>query len=230
MSNETAASGATATVDDGVSASPDSGQNSEAKTEIQTKTVSWDNHQRSLDDMHKFKKRTAELEQKLGNIESERLKEKEDWKALAELEKNRADKAEADYKNTVSTIVNTQRLSEIKTVAIQSGLRKEAIADLELLDTSEVQVEATSSNRFLVHGATEYVERLKNQKPHWFAKDNPPNINSGGGGVPPTNDGVITPTDVYAAEIKMKRGLISDGDYKTFFNKYLSQQQKPNIT
>lgn len=224
MSEETAASGATATVNDGVVASPDSGQTSEKKTEIQTKTVSWENHRRAIDDMHKHKKRSAELEQQLGDIESKRLKEKEDFKGLYEREKTRAEKAESGLQEFSTTIVNTQRLSEIKSVALQSGLRKEAIADLDLLDMTSVQVEATSNNRFLVHGATEYVERLKNQKPHWFAKDKPPNINSGGGGVPPTDDGVITPMDLNTAERKAKRGLITDGEYKALFAKYQKQR------
>lgn len=228
MGNTTAESGAPAKVSDGVETGSDSEQIEPKISATETKTVSWDNHRRALDDMHKHKKRSAELEQELGNITSDRLKEKEDFKGLAEREKARADEAENKYQNVAKSIVNTHRLSEVKTIALQAGLRKEAVSDLELLDLQEeIRVEATSENRFLVHGAQEFVDRLKNSKPHWFESKTAPKINSGGGGVPPAEQKQVTPDDVNEAEREFKRGRLTRANYQAVFDKYREQRAKP---
>ena len=48
-------------------------QDSEDKTSSENKTVSWKNHRRALDDMHRFKSKATELETKVGELEEEKV-------------------------------------------------------------------------------------------------------------------------------------------------------------
>ena len=46
------------------------------------RTVSWDDHQRAIKDMHKFKAANVDAEKRLTVMEEDRLKEKSDWKRV----------------------------------------------------------------------------------------------------------------------------------------------------
>ena len=195
----------------------------EKTTEVK-RTVSWDDHQRAIKDMHKFKAANVDAEKRLAVVEEDRLKEKSDWKALAEREKTRADKLEVEKKSLSEVFTKTQKYSEIRKSAMEAGLRPEAMDDLDLIDVDGVQVEATSSGRFIVHGSKEFIEELKTKKPHWFKKGTVAEINSGG-----INGGLIKstklgPLDVFDAEKKWKAGKISRQDYLGVFEKYRTQK------
>lgn len=191
------------------------------------KTVSWENHQRALGDLHKFKKQVEELGTKLGDLESQSLKEKQDYKGLYEQSEQKRKAAEEEAKKVKGWAVSTHRFSEIKSEAMKAGLLPSAMNDLELLPMENVEVEVTSSGRFIVNGAKDFVESVKGERPHWFQKPGAPNVNGGGGGAPPGGDGKeLTPHDVYMAERNWKAGKITRKDYEDTFVKYRQQAAK----
>ncbi len=190
-----------------------------------TKSVSWEDHKRALDDMHRFKREKEESDAKLSAAEEKSLREKEDWKTLAEREKVRAEKLDADNKKLTDVFLRTHKYGEVKKVAVEMGLRGEAMDDLDLLDIDGVKVEATSSGRYLVHGAKEYVEELKGKKPHWFKKSGPADINAGTGGGAPGVPKKVTADDLVQAERKMKSGQLSKDGFNKLFKEYQVQRK-----
>lgn len=193
----------------------------------ETKAVSWENHQRALEDLHKFKKKVGELEMKLGDIESASLREKKDFETLYEQEKAKRAEAEAAAKKTLSWAQNTQRFNAVKQEAIALGLKKEAYGDLDLLDLDDVKVETTDSGRFIVHGAKERAERLKNERGYWFQTTTPPSVNAGGGGAPPapTGNKRLSKEDILKADEDLKRKKITPKEYNDLFMRYCKETQ-----
>jgi hypothetical protein len=210
-------------------ASVDSGGDLESKTtdkkepEKTRKTVPVENHQRALDDMHKFKSRASDLESKLNAIEEERLREKQDFKALADKYKAEAEANGGKLREVNALIERSQKFSTLERVAVEAGIRPEAIDDLESLDLKDLQLETTSNGRFMVNGAKEFVDDLKSRKPHWFRKDKLPTVNPGGGGAKAPGDGKVTPRDVLDAEKKVRAGKMTKDEYHSVFRRYTTQ-------
>lgn len=206
--------------------SGDSTAQSQTKTEIQSKTVSWENHKSAIDDLHKFKKRAGELETKLSDLESQNLRAKEDWKTLAEKHKAEADKSKADYEKLNGYVITTQKLKAVTEAALVSGMRPEAIRDLELIpDFKGVDLDLTAKGNFVVSGAKEYVEALKNDRPHWFAGKDAPRVNGSGGGPAIPGQKKLTERDVTKAEGDKHRGLISPEELKGIYKAWDAQKQ-----
>ena len=198
------------------------------KTETTSpRTVSWENHQRALDDMHKFKQQVQQLEAKLGDMQSESLKEKNDYKSLYEQTSEKLKSTEQKLTQQSDWIVKTQQFNEVKAAAVAAGLRSEALEDLDLIDMSGVKVEATSTGRFLVSGAKERVESLKKEKPHWFTVDRPPTINAGGTGAGESQPGRrLTAVDVHQAERDWRTRKISEAQYRRIYKQYCDENPK----
>lgn len=195
----------------------------------ETKTVSWENHQRALSDLHKFKSEAERLKTELGNQESERLKAANDYKGLYETEKAKREASDKKLSDFTNWTIQTQRFNEVKVLAQAEGLKKEALSDLELIDMEDVKVETTSTGRFIVQGAKDRVEKLKTERPHWFQTAQPPTIN-GGGGAPPATGGKVTVSDVVEAERNYKRGKISRKAYDEVYGKYLKDNPRAAAT
>lgn len=195
----------------------------------ETKTVSWENHQRALSDLHKFKSEAERLKTELGNQESERLKAANDYKGLYETEKAKREASDKKLADFTGWTIQTQRFNEVKLLAQAEGLKKEALSDLELIDMEDVKVETTSTGRFIVQGAKDRVEKLKTERPHWFQTAQPPTIN-GGGGAPPATGGKVTVSDVVEAERNYKRGKISRKAYDEVYGKYLKDNPRAAAT
>jgi hypothetical protein len=209
----------------GASHSGDSTTQSQTKTETQPKTVSWENHQSAMTDLHKFKKLSADLQAKIGDLESQKLREKEDFKALAEKAEADAKKWKADYEKLNGYLVNTQKLQEVTKHAVASGIRPEAMKDLELIpDFKGVDLDITAKGHFVVSGAKDFVEALKNERPHWFSKVEPPRVNGAGGGTSVTGKS-LTPQDVLKAERDYKSNRISKDEYKKIYSDYVVQSK-----
>ena len=203
---------------DGVTNQPVSG---ESQPQSETKTVSWEDHQRALADLHKFKAKARELESSQEEAEKKRLVENEQWKQLAEINEKKFLEAEEKRKRQNDTILNHTKYETLKRVAVSNGIRKEALEDLDLLSLESIEVEATTSGRFNVHGAEDYVTRLKKLKPHWFNDSTAPRVNSGGGGAPPQAK-KHTPESLMM--IERKHGYRS-AEYKKAFQEYTQQQK-----
>jgi hypothetical protein len=222
MENDTKANGVGS--EGKVSDTSDNDQGVEKKSDSdETKTVSWKNHRRALDDMHRYKTEANELKTRNSELEEEKLREKENWKSLAERYKTDADKYKAEAENGKSLFANTQKFNAVKKVALESGLLPEALDDLDLLNLDEVVVESTDHGRYAVHGVKEFVETLKQTKNHWFVKKQAPNVNSGGGTVKPDEGQPLSPSDVINAEKQYKLGKISREQYTDIYSRYCGQ-------
>lgn len=221
--NDKSGSGAPAGTEGGASATNQPGEmpsNTPPKN-----TVAWNDHQRALNDLHKFKTESATLKEQLDALETEKLKANEDYKAAYEREAEKAKAAETRATNFSKWAINSKKSDSLKTAAVAAGIRKEAMSDLDLLDLDSLPSEITSNNRILIQGVESFVEQLKADKPHWFRKEGPPNINGAGGGAPPTGDGKkYSVDDVVSAEKAWKRGTISHADYMGVHKKYVQQR------
>lgn len=177
--------------------------------------------------MHRYKRDAEDAKQKLVALEEQKLAEEKNWKELYERERKQRAEAEDREKKKDSFYTHTQKFSEVSKVALAKGLREEAIEDLDTIDYGdEVKVEVTSQGRYIVHGADEFVETLRNKKPHWFKKGNPPNPNAGGGGAAPRGDGEVTARDVVEAELQWKKGKIGKDEYVKVFDRYRQHKSK----
>lgn len=171
------------------------------------KTVSWQDHQRALADLHKNKDEARKLREEIKLRDEQKLKETNDWKTLAEKYQGERDEAAKASESSSKAFKNTLRAQKVAALADKAGLRAEARDDLDLLDLDGVEVDVTESGRYLVKGADSFVEGLKKNKPHWFKATTPPKFNGGGGkGGDTEGDGEMTPQKVAAIEKKYGRG------------------------
>ena len=189
------------------------------------KKVSWKDHKRAIDDLHKYKNKAADFEKRLNDLETQKLEENENWKGLAERSKADAEKWKTQAEENKSLFVNTQKFSAVRKFAAEAGLKSEAYDDLDLLDLNNVVVETTDSGRYVVHGAKDFVAELKQKRPHWFQSKTPPNVNSGGGNDVPPGNKEYTSADVIEAERQYKIGKISREQYHKIYTAYCSQRK-----
>ena len=187
------------------------------------RTVPWKNHKRALDDMHRYKREAQEKDQKLAEIEDTRLREKEDWKKIAENKQAESEDWKQKFENQNSLFVNTQKFNAVSKIALEEGLLTESLEDLDLLSLEEVEIESTSSGRYVVHGAKEFIAKLKKSRPHWFKRVGAPKVDSGGGTI--TENKELTANDVLDAELKMKQGKITRDEYVATFNRFMEQRK-----
>jgi hypothetical protein len=179
---------------------------SDAKqSQTEGKTVSFENHKRALDDMHKYKSKVREYEERLGNLEADRLKEKEDWKTLSERHEKERDDYKTKYEGLNSSLQMNEKSRYVRESAIKAGIRTEALDDLDRLDLNGVGLEYTTGGRMLVNGHEDFVEDLKKTRPFWFKDKKMPTINSAGGTTPPDTNQDLTAARFLELETKYKR-------------------------
>lgn len=110
-------------------------------------------------DTHKANLKGKELEQ---------MKGQERWKEIAEMNEAEAKEARLENETLKKGIVSKDRMNAIRTAALQAGIRKDALDDLENFDFPEVQVETTSLGNVNIVGAQTAVAALKLKKPYLF--------------------------------------------------------------
>lgn len=161
-------------------------------------------------------RRNAELASKVDEIQSKNLQEKENFKELWELEKNKRIEAEENRSKLAMTVSTNFKNSAIKQEAIKAGILDTAIEDLDIIDNSLVEIETTDRGSINVLGAKEFVDQLKDKKPHWFSKSGIPNINNSNPEVTKTkemsSDEIIklqkTDPERYKVEMRKKLGIV----------------------
>lgn len=124
------------------------------------------------------------LKEKLEQEKTNILTEKENFKELYDLEKQKREEAETKSKTLTSSYVNFFKTSAIKEEAIKGGILDQALDDISLVENSMVQIETTDKGNVNVYGAKEFVEQLKQNKPHWFKKIGAPNVNNANSEMP----------------------------------------------
>ncbi len=174
----------------------------------------------ALADVHKFKAKATELENKGRKEEETRLRETENWKKLAEIKTKDAEEAAEQLNSLKTSLIEDKKYSAVKDAAIKSGIRPEALPDLELLGLRDVVIETTSTGRVNVLGADRFVDQLKTIRPHWFGKPSV-NINSSVPGIKGAGP-VANETDLIKLSLEAQR----TGDYAAYENKLKEYKQR----
>lgn len=136
--------------------------------EPESNTVDKDLFEKFKQDNAKFKKRTQELEAQLEVERRNKLKEKEDWKSYAETLEKELESTKTERQALSQAMIYDKKVEAIRTAALASGVRKDAIKHLEKFGTDGVDIETTSTGRINILGAEQFVARLKAEAPYLF--------------------------------------------------------------
>lgn len=177
-----------------------------------SKVIKPEDHQRALDDMHKFKRQAAEFEAKfnelstqLSELKKNDLKGKEDYKALWEASEAEKNSLKAETTKLKQSVVLTEKFKAAQSALMTAGLKKEALKILERETFDEIVVEWTSEGRILTNGVDTFVDKFKKEFPFAFQSAAAPTFNGGGGGGSGGSGGEeITPAKIIELEMKMK--------------------------
>lgn len=163
------------------------GGNEEIKDESTQTSINPDDHKRALDDMHKFKKQSrdkdatiTELQAKLQETESIRLREKEDYKGLYEKTAKELQNERERREQLKVNVLRSEKHRSVYPALKKAGLRDDAEKLLDNESFDDLEVETTSEGRFLVHGVESYVDRFKENYGFAFENKAVARINAGG--------------------------------------------------
>lgn len=204
----------------GASAENDSGAISqETASEESSKQVAFEDHQRVLDDMHKFKRemkardsQISELRKALEEKQAQSLREKEDYKTLFEQTKEKLAAEQAEKQKMLTNIQYSEKYRAALPALQKAGLREDALNLLEMQSFDEIELEATSTGRFLANGVDHFVEVMQSKFPYAFQKKQMPNINSAGGAQKMPSEAKLTPEYL----IKLEKECRLSGDMAPF--------------
>jgi hypothetical protein len=159
---------------------------------------------------------TERIKKENDDLKMQGLKSKDDWKAIADLEKKRADDAEAKNINITKALKDSAKYDALRLEAQKQGINPISIPDLELLDFAEVTAETVNS-RVVVSGVEAAIQGLKAKRPNWF-NSGAPSVNT----ITPTGGqqaatGQVTLADVKAAETKYYQSK-SESDKQAYQN------------
>lgn len=163
-----------------------------------------------LSDIHKLKEANKNLQEMVKQRETDELKQKQEWKTLAELKEKENVELKEQISSSQKAILNNEKYKAVKDAAVKAGLRKEAMDDLEsLFNYEQLQVEVTSTGRVNILGVDQAVERFKTVKAYLFGGP-PPNVNLNTPGV--TTQGPVNIGDLAKLEKEAKQS----GDYSKY--------------
>ncbi len=181
--------------------------------------------ERTITDMHKYKKAAKEAADKLAEKDRAELVSQNKWKELYEAEKARADEADGTSTKMKESFLNEKKYSALKTAAMAAGLKTEALDDLDSLDLDDIQVETTSTGRTNVMGVEAKLKKIQTAKPHWFGGKTAPKIDGKAPRV--VDDGSAGGTEVTIAQVRAAEKLSKKtGDrapYTEVMNRYRAQ-------
>lgn len=203
---------------------PDDNPNPPADDPPAPALVSREAYDRVKNDMHEFKKKTADLQKTIDDMKVQGHKAKEDFKSLAEHHEARAKQYETELTGLKSGLIASKKTEALTAEAVKHGINPASIPDLELLDFDELTVETTSTGKILVSGADRAIQKLKTLRPHWFSKQ-VPSVNTATPNLGTPQNGQVTIADINAAEAQWKKTK-SDADKKAYYDviqKYKAQ-------
>ena len=203
-----------------------SNESSSASSE-ERKTVDWQDHQRAMNDLHKFKDRSKslnaeneELRKKIEGIEAAKLKEQEDWKNYAEvMEKKNAD-LEAKNEEYKNDFIKNEKLRAVIPELNKQGIHPDALERLvPNMDLSGIVVERRHDGRIECLGVREFTESFKKDYSFAFNQKTTNGVSSSGGsGVP--DGGQMTIEKLNKLEDAYKAGKASRQEYLNAFKAY----------
>ncbi len=156
-------------------------------------------------DLHRFKKESRDMK-----AENERLKAEMDkmkqtslvsqsrYKEAFENSQQEVEDLRSKLERNSNVYFNSLKASALRTEAMKAGIREEALTDLDLLDTSDVEVEVTNQGNTHISGQKEFVDQLKAVRPHWFKTKQTLNVNTD---LPTHSDVGTTPKELKPIDI-----------------------------
>lgn len=185
--------------------------------------VSREEFERVQADMHKYKQQAREASAQSERLKLQGLKEKEDWKKVAEEYEAKFKESEGKYQGLQSALLKNEKMAAIRMEAQKAGIVGEkALEILELLEFPEVAVETTSTGRINVLGADRAIQRMKMERPFLFGKS-VPSINPNSPGT--TAAGTVS----YEELMKSEEAARKSGDWskhRELLQRFRSQQQR----
>jgi hypothetical protein len=121
-----------------------------------------------LKEAKKYKDMAKEHEKQLKARELQELEKNNEWQRIAQMKEDEAKAAREEADKLKTSFVSREKMAAVREAAISSGLRKESIQDLRLIDFPEIKLETNDEGEFIVSGADKAVMRLKSLRPHWF--------------------------------------------------------------
>jgi len=187
-------------------------------------SVSIEEHQKLLDKLKAAEEERNSLKQNAKESELQQMKDQERWKEIAALKEKEANDANERTENMGRALQQRERMSAIRTAALQAGIRKDALDDLDLFEYPELKIETTSLGNINIIGAQTAIEALKMRKPYLFSKRSG-NINAS---LPEVVDGGrITIDHIMKAEDKFRKSGSADDKaaYIKITQQYKQQQR-----
>lgn len=163
------------------------------------KTYTQEEFDHIKNDMHKFKTELQTEKTRQEDLRIAALKEKNDWKSVAEENEKKLKLSEEKYNGLSGSLVENAKTSALKEAALKAGMLKEGLDDLEVFDFDEISVETTSRGKILVSGADQAIENLKKRRPHWFGSK-PPSVNPASPELQTPTNGSVTLQDLSRLE------------------------------
>lgn len=167
----------TGTSSDGASSSSSAGQ-----------TVPKSELEKALNDLHRFKAAAKERDDQVRSLTAtlEDLKTKQqtankDYESLYVSEKTKREELEASNKKLLSNVVATERHRAAYPALKKAGLRDDAENLIDAMDLTTIEIEATSSGRWMANGVDPFVEAAKLKYPYAFQKPNAPHVHGSTG-------------------------------------------------
>lgn len=117
------------------------------------------------------------LKEQMKQMEQKTLLGQSKYKEAFENSQKEIEELKNKLDRNTNAYFSTLKNSAIKTEALKSGIREEALQDLALLDTSDVEVEVTNLGNTNVRGQSEFIQQLKAARPHWFTTKTSINFN-----------------------------------------------------
>lgn len=169
--------------------------------------VSRADHQRALDDMHKFKERTkvqatelATLKSTVEELSGKILSSSKDFETLFNQEKGKREAAESEKERLKGSVIYSERHKSAYPALKKAGLRDDADNLMDLMDLEAIEVEATSNGRFICSGVESFVESAKAKFPYAFQGKKAPTVNGGTGNGEPPVPTKLDPTKLFEIE------------------------------
>lgn len=140
-------------------------------------------------DLIKYKKEAAEnarraqeLEDKFKKQEQQKLLDASNYKELSENLMSENEQLKNNLSLKEQSWADDKKFQAIEREAIKAGINDDMIDMLRTFDTSEVQIETTSTGASKVLGATDFVENLKRSRVSMFGTKKVSGFNGGGNG------------------------------------------------
>ena len=210
------------------SANGDNQQADQSSTD-QKSPVNWDDHQRAVKDMLRFKDqskaeaaRVAALQSQIEELSTKMSAQNKDYETLYSSEKQKREAIEAEKNKLLGNVLNSERYRAAYPALKKAGLRDDAENLIEMMGLDAIEVEATSAGRFVCTGVDEFAEAAKVKHPYAFQKAAAPVVNSSSGNGTFNQGEKWTPAKLVALESECKK----KGDmapFKAAFESWKSQ-------